>query len=169
MVRAMVTRETNGSYTVTFGDAYTPLINQKIVNVPVVSSGTSHSLEDAKAAWKTVVHQVHLGIQAISIYAATDPQKALDEAGKLSTKLTTAYKVIENIVKNEDKKKIVAEKQEITTTLGKIFAKAHKAKKTGGRHTRRKHTRRKHTRRKHTRRKHTRRKHTRDTRRKHIS
>ena len=74
MVRAMVTRETNGSYTVTFGDAYTPLINQKIVNVPVVSSGTSHSLEDAKAAWKTVVHQVHLGIQAISIYAAYETQ-----------------------------------------------------------------------------------------------
>jgi NADH dehydrogenase/NADH:ubiquinone oxidoreductase subunit G len=142
MVRAIVTREADSSYTVTFGDAATLLNNQKIVHVPVASSGTSQ-LERAKAVWKTVVHEVDLGIQAVSIYAATEPQKALDEAGKLSTKLTTAYKVIENVVKNEDKNAVIAEKQKITSTLGKIFAKANKAKKKGGRRTRRKHTRRK--------------------------
>ena len=157
----MVTRETNGSYTVTFGDAATPLNNQKIVHVPATASVPATAVssvmsqqEEAKAAWKTVVHEVDLGIQAVSNYAATEPQKALDEAGKLSSKLTTAYKVIEGVVKNEDKKAVVAEKKEITSKLGKIFAKANKAKKQGGRRTRRKHTRRKHTRRKHTIRKH---------------
>ena len=174
MVHATVKRDSSDSFTVTFGDVVmTPPNNKRDVIVPSVSnsvavvanassnpatsksisaaSNRTNQLEVAKTAWKKVVEEVNKGIQDVSTYAEKEPERALKEAGELSIKLTAAFKVIDNAVKNEEKSAVSKERKEITSNLRKIFATANKAKKKGGRRTRRKHTRR--TRRKHTRRK----------------
>ena len=184
MVHATVTREPNNSFTVTF-DEVTTLNNKRVVpviapatasapkstavpavSIPIraASSGTNQ-LEVAKATWKKVVEEVNKDIQDVSTYAATDPQRAqraLEEAGKLSTKLTLASKVIEGVVKNEEKHAVSEEKKGITEKIGRVFAIARKAlkqnsnpnptskSKKGGRRTRRKRTHRKRTHRKRT-------------------
>jgi hypothetical protein len=175
MVHATVERGKNGSFTVTFGEV-TTLNNQKAVPVaasgsksatmpgatsalssdlsaskPIsgVSSGTNQ-LDIAKATWKGVVEEVNKDIQAVSANASTDPQRAREEAGKLSTKLTTAYKVIESLVKNEEKPALSAEKKSVADKISSVIITAQKAlkKKKGGRRTRRKRTHRKRTHRK---------------------
>ena len=104
-----------------------------------------------------MVEEVNRDIQVVSTYAATDlqsAQRALEEAGKLSTKLTLASKVIEGVVKNEEKHAVSEEKKGITEKIGRVFAIARKKlnpnpnptmkpKKKGGRRTRRKRTHRK--------------------------
>ena len=181
MVHATVTREPNNSFTVTFHEV-TTLNNKRVVPVPsasksvavpaasassnpaaskpisAASSGTNQ-LEAAKATWKKVVEEVNRDIQVVSTYAATDlqsAQRALEEAGKLSTKLTVASKVIEGVVKNEEKHAVSEERKGITEKIGRVFAIARKMlnpnltptmkpkkKGKGGRRTRRKRTHRK--------------------------
>ena len=182
MVHATVTREPNNSFTVTFHEV-TTLNNKRVVPVPsasksvavpassassnpaiskpisAASSGTNQ-LEAAKAIWKKVVEEVNRDIQVVSTYAATDlqsAQRALEEAGKLSTKLTVASKVIEGVVKNEEKHAVSEERKGITEKIGRVFAIARKKlkqnsnpnptskSKKGGRRTRRKRTHRKRT------------------------
>lgn len=176
MVRAMVAREQNGSYTVTFGEVSTPMRNQRIVNMPVsetkhatVSSAVSkpisetsngtNPLEEAKTAWKSVIDEVDRGIQAVSTYSETEPQRALEEAKKLSKKLTTSFKKIENAVKNNpaEQQMIKAENKKITDIISNVFKTANKALKLtkGGRRTHRKRTHQKHIHHKRTRRKRT--------------
>ena len=155
MVHATVPREPNNSFTVTF-DEVTTLNNKRVVPVPSVSksvavpvaasassnlsaskpiraaSSGTNQLEVAKATWKKVVEEVNKDIQDVSTYAATDPQRAqraLEEAGKLSTKLTLASKVIEGVVKNEEKHAVSEEKKGITEKIGRVFAIARKALK----------------------------------------
>jgi len=178
MVHATVKRESPDSFTVTF-DKVTTLNNKRVVpviapapasapkstavpavSIPIraASSGTNQ-LEAAKAIWKKVVEEVNRDIQVVSTYAATDlqsAQRALEEAGKLSTKLTVASKVIEGVVKNEEKHAVSEERKGITEKIGRVFAIARKMlnpnptptmkpkkKGKGGRRTRRKRTHRK--------------------------
>jgi hypothetical protein len=184
MVHATVKRESPDSFTVTF-DKVTTLNNKRVVPVPsasksvavpaasassnpaaskpisAASSGTNQ-LEAAKAIWKKVVEEVNRDIQVVSTYAATDlqsAQRALEEAGKLSTKLTVASKVIEGVVKNEEKHAVSEERKGITEKIGRVFAIARKMLnpnptpkptsksklKKGGRRTRRKRAHRKRT------------------------
>jgi hypothetical protein len=93
----------------------------------------------------------------VSTYAEKEPTKALDEAGRLSRKLTAAFKGIEGVVKNEEKQKVSAEKRGVTEKINIVFATANRAlKKKGGRRTHRKRTHRNRTHRSRTHRNRTR-------------
>jgi len=125
-----------------------------VMSNAVISSGTNQLKVDA---WKKVVEEVNRDIQIVSTYAEKEPKKALDEAGRLSKKLTAAFKVIDGVLKNEEKQKISAEKRGVTEKINIVFATANRAlKKKGGRRTHRNRTHRKRTHRSRTHRNRTR-------------
>ena len=152
MVRAMVTRETNGSYMVTMGDAVMPLNHQKIVNVPAsataASSGTGNALEVAKATWKATIEKIKTDVNAaIDMRGARALTKSLSAAKTQIDSAIDSYQTNQNKVV-EEKIAVAEEKKAVDSEITKVFT---RLKKKGGRRTRRKHTiypRRKHTHRK---------------------
>ena len=117
MVRAMVTRETNGSYMVTMGDAVMPLNHQKIVNVPAsataASSGTGNALEVAKATWKATIEKIKTDVNAaIDMWGARALTKSLSAAktqidSAIDSYQTNQNKLVEEKIAVAEEKKAV--------------------------------------------------------------
>ena len=164
MVRAMVTRETNGSYTVTMGDDVdmtTLKRNQEVVNVsaPVTTS----------ASGNTSAVSSPLSSAAVSAEVTTEATKKeavakrLDNANKEFQKASEEVKIARGIAKINSSKQ--DEAKEAGKKVGRAKKELNAAKEaalalgivTGGRHTKQTHrtrTRRvSHSKRKHSTRK----------------
>ena len=151
----MVTRETNGSYTVTFGNVAMPLNNQKIVHVPATASvsataasSETSQLEEAKATWKTTIEKIKTDAGTAIKELATNP-KAIDMKGAraLTKSLLAAKTNIDRAIdayqsnqnKADMKDVIKMENAEVNMEITKVFTKLKELRgNKGGRRTKRK-------------------------------
>ena len=163
MVRAMVTRETNGSYTVTFGDVdmTTMKRNQKIVHVPVTAAtSASGNTSAVSSPPSSAAVSAEVTTEATKKEAAA---KRLDNANKEFQKASEEVKTARGIAKINSSKQ--DEAREAGKKIGRAKKELNAAKEaalalgivTGGRRT--KQTQRTRTRRvSHSKRKHSKRK-----------